>query len=128
MGWRGYATGLNLSLLLSVTGVLQMYTYEGTKKLYDYLDIPQTSLSERNFFCGAFSKFASVAISYPITTIRTRAQQNQYVVDEKTKKYGGNIEIIKRTYRGEGLYGFYKGFKVNILRGIFQKGIYFYIY
>ena len=32
--------------------------------------------------------------------MRTRAQQNQYVVDERTKKYAGNIEIIKRTYRG----------------------------
>ena len=80
MGWKGYATGLNLSLLLSGTGVLQMYSYEGAKRIYDSMGIPQTSLSERNFFCGALSKFASVIISYPITTVRTRAQQNQYVI------------------------------------------------
>ena len=52
----------------------------------------------------------SVLISYPITTVRTRAQQNQYVIDEKTKKYAGTFEIIKRTYRDEGLLGFFKGF------------------
>jgi len=33
-GWRGYGIGLGVSLLLSGTGVLQMYVYEGTKKLY----------------------------------------------------------------------------------------------
>ena len=128
MGWRGYGTGLNLSLLLAGTGVLQMYTYEGAKKLYDHLDIPQTSLSERNFFCGALCKLFSVLISYPITTVRTRAQQNQYVIDEKTKKYAGTFEIIRRTRRDEGWYGFYKGFKANLLRGILQRGIYFYMY
>ena len=31
IGWRGYGTGLDLSLLLAGTGVLQMYTYEGAK-------------------------------------------------------------------------------------------------
>jgi hypothetical protein len=45
MGWKGYATGLNLSLLLSGTGVLQMYSYEGAKRIYDSMGIPQTSLS-----------------------------------------------------------------------------------
>lgn len=60
--------------------------------------------------------------------MRTRAQQNQYVIDEKTKKYAGTLEIIKRTNRDEGLLGFFKGFKANLLKGIMQKGIYFYIY
>ena len=45
MGWRGYGTGLDLSLLLAGTGVLQMYTYEGAKKVYDSLNIPQSFLS-----------------------------------------------------------------------------------
>ena len=91
MGWKGYGTGLDLSLVLAGTGVLQMYTYEGAKKLYDKFDIPQSSLSERNFFCGALSKLLSVLISYPITTVRTRAQQNQYIIDEKTRKYAGTF-------------------------------------
>ena len=127
-GWRGYAIGLNLSLILSFTGIVQMFVYEGTKKIYDYLPIPQSVLSERNFLCGALCKLITVLLSYPITTVRTRAQQNQYVKDEKTKKYSGDMEIIRRTYRDEGLLGFFKGFQINIFRGMLQKGIYFYSY
>jgi solute carrier family 25 (mitochondrial folate transporter), member 32 len=127
-GWWGYARGLDLSLILAGTGVLQMYTYEGAKKLYDRLDIPQSFLSEKRFFCGALSKFFSVVLSYPITTVRTRAQQNQYIRSASTKKYAGTVEIIRRTYQDEGLSGFYKGFQANLLRGIMQRGIYFYLY
>ena len=105
-----------------------MYTYESAKTLYDSLAIPQSFLSERNFFCGALSKFISVIVSYPVTTVRTRAQQNQYVKDEKTKKYAGTMQIIARTYKHEGMSGFYKGFQVNLVKGILQRGIYFYIY
>jgi hypothetical protein len=38
------------------------------------------------------------------------------------------MEIIKQTYKGEGFSGFYKGFHINIVRGILQRGIYFYFY
>jgi hypothetical protein len=55
-------------------------------------------------------------------------QQNQYVKDEKTKKYQGNIEIILKTYKDEGFLGFYKGFNANLVKGIIQKGMYFYFY
>lgn len=44
LGYKGFATGLYLSLLLAGTGVLQMYSYEGSKRLYDKF-IPQTALS-----------------------------------------------------------------------------------
>jgi len=43
-GSRGYLKGLGLSLLLSISGVLQMYFYEGSRQLYDYLEIPQSDL------------------------------------------------------------------------------------
>lgn len=77
-----------------------MFTYEGSKKMYDSMNIPQSMFSEKNFFCGALSKFVAVIITYPLTTVRTRAQQNQYIKDDKTRKYRGNIEIIKQTFKG----------------------------
>jgi hypothetical protein len=43
-GWRGFLKGLQLSLLLSFTGVVQMYTYEGAKMLYEHLAIPESAL------------------------------------------------------------------------------------
>lgn len=33
-----------------------------------------------------------------------------------------------RTLREEGAHGFYKGITANLMRGISQKGIYFYFY
>jgi solute carrier family 25 folate transporter 32 len=80
-GLAGYSRGLSISLLLSVSGVIQMYLYEGFKKAYDSLNVPQTQALEKSFFCGGLSKLLTVGISYPFTTIRTRIQQNQFLKD-----------------------------------------------
>lgn len=34
-GNKGFLKGLELSLLLSFSGVIQMYIYEGSKRLYE---------------------------------------------------------------------------------------------
>ncbi len=47
---------------------------------------------------------------------------------KRQKKYQGNIEIILKTYKDEGFLGFYKGFNANLVKGIIQKGMYFYFY
>lgn len=39
-GLKGALKGLELSLILSFSGVIQMYVYEGSKILYDRLQIP----------------------------------------------------------------------------------------
>ncbi len=75
-----------------------MYIYEGSKILYDWAKIPQTSFSEKNFIAGALSKIVSGAIMYPFTTIRTRLQQNQYLEGSKSTKYQGVFDVIKRTW------------------------------
>jgi hypothetical protein len=82
-GYKGFLKGLPLSLVLSICGAAQMYIYEGSKIMYDFLKIPQTQLSEKHFICGSASKIISVLLSYPITTIRTRIQQNQFVEGSK---------------------------------------------
>jgi hypothetical protein len=56
-----------------------MCTYEGAKILYEKLNIPESQLEEKHFICGSISKLTSVLLSYPITTLRTRLQQNQFV-------------------------------------------------
>lgn len=65
---------------------------------------------------------------YPLTTVRTRIQQNQFIDNNREEKYKGNWDIIIRTVREEGIRGFYKGLWANVLKGIPQKGIYFYFY
>jgi hypothetical protein len=43
-GFRGFGKGLMLSLLLSFSGVVQMYIYEASKAFYDYASLPQSAL------------------------------------------------------------------------------------
>lgn len=127
-GLHGFLKGLQLSLILSFSGVVQMYVYEGAKLLYDRLNIPVSPLDEKHFVCGSLSKIFSVLLSYPITTMRTRIQQNQFVGSEKKQKYSGVGELFLRTAREEGVRGFYKGISANLMKGVAQKGIYFYFY
>jgi len=127
-GFNGFLKGLQLSLVLSFSGVVQMYVYEGTKILYDKLEIPRTPFEEKNFICGSLSKVFSVLLSYPITTMRTRIQQNQFVGECVKQKYNGVGELFLRTAKEEGFRGFYKGISANLMRGMGQKGIYFYFY
>jgi hypothetical protein len=127
-GMKGFLKGLQLSLILSFSGVVQMYTYEGAKILYDQFNIPASQFNEKHFLCGSLSKVFSVLLSYPITTMRTRIQQNQFVGDSGKEKYGGVSDLFLRTAREEGIRGFYKGITANLMRGVGQKGIYFYFY
>lgn len=76
-----------------------MYAYEGSKLLYDALLIPQTKLLEKNFIAGSISKIITGLIMYPLTTIRTRIQQNQYINGIPNAKYNDVWEIIFRTWK-----------------------------
>ncbi len=105
-----------------------MYVYEGSKLLYDRMEIPQSPISEKHFICGSLSKVFSVLLSYPITTLRTRIQQSQYVSNSSTKKYNSIRDLAYRAWKQEGISGFYKGMTANLVKGVTQKGIYFYCY
>ena len=67
-------------------------------------------------------------MTYPITTIRTRFQQNQLFKDKKKEKYNSISNIFIRCFKDEGVRGFYKGVMINLAKGVPQKGIYFYFY
>lgn len=41
-GFKGFYKGLSMNLLLSFSGAVQMIVYEGSKKIYDKLGIPQS--------------------------------------------------------------------------------------
>lgn len=117
-----------MSLVLSFSGVLQMYLYEGSKILYESVKIPESKFSEKHFICGSMSKFVAILITYPLTTIRTRIQQNQYFNNRSKAKYSNALDASYRLVRDEGISGFYKGLIPNLMKGIPQRGIYFYFY
>ncbi len=72
-----------------------MYIYEGSKILYDYV-LPSSSFGEKNFVCGGISKVLSTILTYPLTTIRTRAQQTQFINDANEAKYKGSWDIMHK--------------------------------
>lgn len=124
----GFTKGLSVNLVLAVLGVAQMYVYEGSKVVYNLLEIPQSKYLQKNFIAGALSKIISGAIMYPLTTVRTRIQQNQYVNNSSQQKYKGVMDVTMRTWKEQGIKGFYKGVISNIIKGVPQRGLYFYSY
>jgi len=72
---------------------------------------------------------------YPLTTIRTRIQQEQFhflenqtqVVDNQAK-YNDVFDCIYKLWKFEGIKGFYKGFLPHLLKIAPLKGVYFFLY
>ena len=77
-----------------------MYIYEGSKIIYRDLQIPSTQFSEEHFICGSLSKFISILFTYPITTIRTRIQQNQHVRLGAEPKYANVRDVVSKLVYG----------------------------
>ena len=127
-GVKGFSKGLGLSFLLSLTGVVQMTVYEVCQNVFKAMDLTDNPLLDKNFLSGGICKGAVVLLSYPVTTVRTRIQQNQFVKDDKTRKYVSVADVTKSMIRDEGIRGFYKGMWANLVKGFLQKGIYFYWY
>lgn len=89
-----------MNLMLSFSGAIQMFVYEGSKKLYDKINIPQSEFMEKHFVCGGIAKMGSVLFVYPFTTVRTRIQQNQFVKAHPDNiKYHNVIEIVSKTWK-----------------------------
>ena len=95
-GIKGFGKGLLLSLVLSFSGVVQMYFYEAFKLIYDYSELPQSVLQQKSFVCGGASKIWSILLSYPITTVRTRIQQNQFFNNRNNAKYYNLMDVTSR--------------------------------
>lgn len=79
------------------------------------------------------SKMIVSSIFYPITTVRTRIQQNQFFSYEqhcelKNEKYKNIRDVTIKIVNNEGLKGFYKGFLVNALKALPSKGAFFFFY
>lgn len=124
-GLRGFYSGLSMNLILSQAGLLQMYSYEACKMLYDQF-LP-SSYGEKNFICGGVSKIVTTFLTFPMTTVRTRIQQDQFY-NSTDAKYKNVMDVISKMWRMEGVGGFFKGLAPNLIRGIPHRGLYFYFY
>jgi solute carrier family 25 folate transporter 32 len=111
-GVRGMYKGFVPGLLGVSHGAIQFMTYEELKKLYcNYYHIPiTTKLSTAVYLSmAAMSKVFAVVTTFPYQVIRARLQ------DQETK-YTGILDTVTKTYRFEGVRGFYKGLVPNVLK------------
>ncbi|OKL57433.1 hypothetical protein UA08_07181 [Talaromyces atroroseus] len=63
---------------------------------------------------GAFSGALGASFVYPLNVLRTRLQAQGTVLHPAT--YDGIMDVTRKTYRTEGLRGFYKGITPNMLK------------
>lgn len=77
---------------------------------------------------GSVSRLMASFILYPLTTIRTRYQQNQFFAGLKGEKYINIRDIVKKTFQKEGWKGFYKGIVPMTLRALPSQALFFLVY
>ncbi|XP_051577083.1 solute carrier family 25 member 32b [Myxocyprinus asiaticus] len=106
--YRGFVPGL----FGTSHGALQFMAYEKLKRDYNKYRKMQSEakLNPLEYITmAALSKIFAVATTYPYQVIRARLQ-------DQHNKYDGVVDVIRRTWRNEGLSGFYKGMVPNLIR------------
>ncbi|XP_023224437.1 mitochondrial folate transporter/carrier-like isoform X1 [Centruroides sculpturatus] len=92
-------------------GALQFMAYEEMKKFYaNYYNLPPDAklgtLEYLNF--AALSKLFAASVTYPYQVVRARLQ-------DQHKSYAGVVDVLKKTWRFEGIRGFYKGLPAYLI-------------
>uniref|UniRef100_A0A6J0SW58 Solute carrier family 25 member 32 n=1 Tax=Pogona vitticeps TaxID=103695 RepID=A0A6J0SW58_9SAUR len=111
-GIRGLYKGFVPGLFGTSHGALQFMAYEELKSKYNRHQNRRSDfkLSTLEYITmAALSKIFAVASTYPYQVVRARLQ-------DQHNKYSGVIDVIRRTWRNEGVYGFYKGIVPNVIR------------
>lgn len=113
-GLRGLYKGYIPGIFGVSHGALQFMAYEELKKGYSqYFGTPiNKKLSSTEYLLMAsLSKIFAATATYPYQVVRARLQ-NQYTMVE----YKGALDVISKTFRHEGVTGFYKGLIPSVLR------------
>lgn len=151
-GFFGFYRGFSLSLALGLYGTIQLTAYStvssfvrknreeelkskigGQMRSQQEWDTERaknsTSLSNLEIaLLGSASRLLASFILYPLTTIRTRYQQNQFFSAVDGEKYVSIRDIVKKTFNKEGWRGFYKGIVPMTLRALPSQGLFFLVY
>ncbi|XP_028819729.1 solute carrier family 25 member 32a [Denticeps clupeoides] len=118
--YRGFLPGL----VGTSHAALQFMAYERLKRDYSRAkEQPSESLlcPGEYIAMAAVSKVFAVVITYPYQVVRARLQ-------DQHNNYSGIADVLGKTWRNEGLEGFYKGMGPNLLRVIPACSITFLVY
>lgn len=117
-GLRGWYRGLVPGLFGVSHGAVQFTVYENLKNLCSQYDIEASNFTYLTN--STTSKVAAMVITYPYQVIRSRLQ---------IPNFGTSMgAIIGRTWRQEGIKGFYRGLVPSTLRVLPGTAITFMIY
>ncbi|GAB1600581.1 mitochondrial folate transporter/carrier-like isoform X1 [Argonauta hians] len=111
-GFKGFYKGFIPGVFGVSHGVIQFVTYEEMKSLYNkYHEKPvHFRLSSLEYIAfAAISKMIAAAATYPYQVVRSRLQ-------DQHASYVSCRDVIEKTWRCEGIGGFYKGLGPNLLR------------
>lgn len=112
-GIRGFWKGLTPGLLsvASSTG-LMFWSYELAREFSNnYKDV----VPFLEGFCGFIAGATAKGLTFPLDTLRKRIQMFSKTRDIDQSSVRA-IELCKTILRNEGIFGFYKGFSVSILK------------
>lgn len=115
-GWRSFFRGLGPSLIGIVPYAgIDLTAYETFKIAYIKATGEQHPSPWLHMVCGGASGALSASIVYPIGLVRTRLQAQG--ASMQTQMYpGGTMDVIRTTYKNEGLKGFYRGLVPNLVK------------
>lgn len=119
-GPRGLYRGLLLGILGTFHGAIQFYTYEWFKRLLLPNDgDPRASAAPPSIpvylAMSSTSKSVAALLTYPFQLVRCRIQLTS--ADPRAPQVYTSIrDVVAKTWRGEGLRGFYKGIVPATLR------------
>ncbi|OQR74349.1 mitochondrial folate transporter/carrier-like [Tropilaelaps mercedesae] len=102
-GFTGLYKGLLPGVFNVAHGSIQFMVYEEMKEEYSIRVNRHRLTTWEYLIFAAISKLIAAAFTYPQQLIRARLQ-------DQHRQYTGFLEVVRRTYRAEGLRGFYKGF------------------
>ncbi|KAJ3349694.1 hypothetical protein GGF32_005318 [Allomyces javanicus] len=114
-GLRGLYRGLTPALFGVSHGAIQFMVYEDLKRHASHYSSTHDGASwllgptSEYIFNAVTSKVVASVATYPYQLVKTRLQSG-------ATRYGGVVDVVRQTWRGEGLVGFYKGLGANVLR------------
>ncbi len=124
-GFFSLYKGIVPGLFGTLNGTIQMVTYDLMKSNWiKYLESKNQSQKLDSFHYSAFSsasKILAVVCTFPFQLIRTRLQ-------DQHRDYKNLTDVIAKTFKHEGIYGFYKGLLPCLLRVTPAAALTFIIY
>ena len=120
-GLKAFYRGMVPGLFGTCHGTIQFVSYEQMKDFYSRTSQTTQFSTPMILTFSALSKLLAASTTYPYQVVRTRLQ-------DQHQQYSGVMDVIRRTYRGEGAGGFYKGMVPALCRVVPACCITFVVY